>query len=67
MTLKERRNPKLFKKQPNRKIRVIKGSGCKMDDLNKLLKQWETGKQKMSEMGKQLQMGKNPFGNGVFK
>lgn len=67
MTLKERRNPKLFKKQPNRKIRVIKGAGCKMDDLNKLLKQWETGKQKMTEMGKQLQMGKNPFGNGMFK
>jgi len=39
MTKKERRNPKLFKKQPNRKIRVVKGSGVKMDELNKLLKQ----------------------------
>lgn len=66
MTLKERRNPKLFKKQPNRKIRVIKGAGVKMDELNKLLKQWEEGKQKMAEMGKQLQIGKNPFGNGKF-
>lgn len=66
MTLKERRNPKLFKKQPNRKIRVTKGSGIRIDELNKLLKQWEEGKQKMSEMGKQLQMGKNPFGKGLF-
>lgn len=66
MTLKERRNPKLFKKQPNRKVRVIKGSGVRMDELNKLLKQWEDGKQKMSEMGKQLQMGKNPFSKGFF-
>lgn len=38
MTLKERRNPKLFKKDASRKIRVIKGSGCLPDDLNKLLK-----------------------------
>jgi signal recognition particle subunit SRP54 len=39
MTLKERRNPKIFKKNPNRKVRVVKGSGKKPDDLNKLLKQ----------------------------
>lgn len=67
MTLKERRDPRVFKKQPNRKVRVIKGSGMKMDELNKLLKQWETGKNKMAEMGKQLMLGKNPFSNGGFK
>lgn len=67
MTLKERRDPRVFKKQPNRKVRVIKGSGMKMDELNKLLKQWETGKNKMAEMGKQLMLGKNPFANGGFK
>ena len=66
MTLKERRNPKLFKKQPNRKVRVVKGSGRKMDELNKLLKQWEESKDKMAEAGKMLQMGKNPFGKGGF-
>lgn len=66
MTKKERRNPKLFKKQPNRKIRVVKGSGVKMDELNKLLKQWEEGKTRMADMGKQLQMGKNPFGKGMM-
>jgi signal recognition particle subunit SRP54 len=37
MTVKERRNPTLFRKHPNRKIRVIKGSGRKPDDLNKML------------------------------
>ncbi|MDE5651512.1 MAG: signal recognition particle protein [Ureaplasma sp.] len=67
MTLKERRDPRVFKKQPNRKVRVIKGSGMKMDELNKLLKQWETGKNKMAEMGKQLMLGKNPFTSGGFK
>ncbi len=39
MTKKERRNPALFKKQPNRKIRVVKGSGRKPDELNKMLAQ----------------------------
>lgn len=61
MTRKERRNPKLFKKQPNRKVRVTKGSGRSMDELNKLLKKWESGRDRMCEMGKQLQQGKNPF------
>jgi signal recognition particle subunit SRP54 len=37
MTKKERRNPILFKKQPDRKIRVINGSGRKPDELNKML------------------------------
>jgi signal recognition particle subunit SRP54 len=37
MTLKERRNPIVFKKDINRKIRVVKGSGRKADDLNKML------------------------------
>jgi signal recognition particle subunit SRP54 len=37
MTLKERRNPIFFKKEPGRKTRVVKGSGRKPDELNKLL------------------------------
>jgi signal recognition particle subunit SRP54 len=37
MTLKERRNPILFKKEPNRKARVIKGSGRKPEEFNKLI------------------------------
>lgn len=61
MTKKERRNPALFKKQPNRKIRVIKGSGRKPDELNKMLSQWEKAKVKMDEIGKKIKAGKNPL------
>ena len=64
MTLKERRDPKVFKKQPNRKVRVVKGSGRKMEELNKMLKQWESGREKMAEIGKILKSGRNPFGTG---
>lgn len=39
MTLKERRNPKVLKRDANRRVRIIKGSGRKPDELNKLLKQ----------------------------
>ena len=39
MTVVERKNPHLFKRQPSRKERVIKGSGRKPDELNKLLNQ----------------------------
>ena len=63
MTLKERRNPKIFKKNPNRKVRVVKGSGKKPDDLNKLLKQWEDANKKMLDIGNMIKKGKNPFGN----
>jgi signal recognition particle subunit SRP54 len=36
MTFKERKNPHLFKKQVTRRERVIKGSGRKPDEFNKL-------------------------------
>ncbi|WP_216082815.1 signal recognition particle receptor subunit alpha [Candidatus Mycoplasma haematohominis] len=61
MTIKERKHPKLFKKQPNRKIRVIKGSGRKPDELNKLLKRWESSKKKMEEIAASCKRGKNIF------
>ncbi len=61
MTKKERRNPALFKKQPNRKIRVVKGSGRKPDELNKMLAQWEKAKVKMDEIGRKIKSGKNPL------
>lgn len=61
MTLKERRNPKLLKRDANRRVRIIKGSGRKPDELNKLLKRWEDGNKKMTEIGKMIKSGKNPF------
>lgn len=39
MTQKERRYPQVIKRQITRKKRIIDGSGCKIDDLNKLLAQ----------------------------
>jgi signal recognition particle subunit SRP54 len=39
MTKKERRSPILFKKEPSRKLRVIKGSGRKPEEFNRLLKE----------------------------
>lgn len=59
MTPRERKNPKLFKKQPNRKIRVIKGSGRRADEFNKLLKRWEESKKKIDEMTSLFKKGKN--------
>ena len=61
MTAKERKNPILFKKQPSRKERVIKGSGRKPDEFNKLINQWEKMRKQMEEFGKELRRGKNPF------
>lgn len=61
MTAKERKNPILFKKQPSRKERVIKGSGRKPDEFNKLINQWEKMRKQMEEFGKELRCGKNPF------
>lgn len=65
MTKKERRNPKLLRRDLNRRNRIIKGSGRKPDELNKLLKRWEDGNKKMSEIGSMLKKGKNPFGNNM--
>ena len=61
MTRKERRYPNIIKKQIKRKKRITNGSGCKIDELNKLLSQWEKAKTKMEEIGKQIKGGKNPF------
>ncbi len=67
MTKKERRNPRLFKKEPNRKIRVIKGSGRKPDELNKMLAQWEKAKAGMDQIGKKIKSGKNPLADLLSK
>ena len=61
MTQKERRNPMLIKKNANRKLRIVNGSGRKMDELNKMLSEWEKSKEKMEEVGKVIKKGQNPF------
>lgn len=61
MTLKERRNPILLKKEPSRKTRIIKGSGRKPEEFNRLYSEWEKSKEKMEHIAKSLKAGKNPF------
>lgn len=66
MTKKERRNPKLFKKQPNRRLRVIKGSGAKPDEFNKMMKKWEDSKKQIDALAQKIKSKKNPFGGLGF-
>ena len=50
MTPKERGHPELVK--ASRKIRISKGSGTHVQDVNKLLKQFKKMSQMMKKMGK---------------
>jgi signal recognition particle subunit SRP54 len=57
MTLQERRNPDII--NPNRKIRIAKGAGKDIAELNAFLKQFEQMKGMMKMMNK-MPMGKMP-------
>ncbi len=52
MTMEERRKPQII--GANRKIRIAKGSGTRVQDVNQLLKQFE----QMRKMMKQFSGGK---------
>lgn len=56
MTLEERRNPKII--GANRKIRIAKGSGTRVQDVNQLLKQFSEMQKVMKQFsgGKQQRM-----------
>ena len=58
MTLEERQNPNII--DASRKRRIAKGSGMKVEDLNKLLKQFE-------EMRKMMKRFGSKFGRGIGK
>ena len=55
MTIEERRNPNLLKAS-SRKIRIAKGSGTDVSQVNKLIKQFE----QMKQMMKMLNSGNIP-------
>lgn len=55
MTPQERRNPDILK--ASRKIRIAKGSGRSVEEVNRLLKQFE----EMKKMMKMMKNGKMPF------
>lgn len=56
MTPKERNNPEII--NASRKKRIALGSGMKVEDVNRLLKQFDT----TQKMMKQLTSGNSPFG-----
>lgn len=56
MTPEERKNPKIL--NASRKRRIAKGSGTSVQDINKLLKNYE----EMKKMMKMFKKGKLPFG-----
>lgn len=61
MTKKERRNPKII--NGSRRLRIADGSGTTVQDINRLLKDFE----KMKKMMQQMMKGKGPrgpFGRG---
>jgi signal recognition particle subunit SRP54 len=62
MTLKERKDPKILK--DSRKRRIANGSGTKVSDVNRLLKQFEETKKMMKQMAG---MGKTLKKGGSFK
>ena len=57
MTLEERRNPDVI--NPNRKLRIAKGSGKDINEVNQFLKQFEQMKGMMKMMNK-MPMGGMP-------
>ena len=68
MTEKERRKPDII--NPSRKRRIAAGCGMRVEDVNRLLKQYDTMKQmmkRMKSMGKKGGRGMMPPGFGMGK
>ena len=61
MTLDEREHPE--KLNASRKKRISKGSGRSLQEINRLLKQFNDMKKMMKQMTSGKKKGKNPFGN----
>ncbi|MHC1721248.1 MAG: signal recognition particle protein [Clostridiaceae bacterium] len=62
MTFRERRNPTLVSSSPSRKKRISAGSGTTIQQINKLLKDFESMKKMMKQM-KGMQKG---YKKGMF-
>ncbi len=59
MTKAERLNPKIL--NASRRIRIAKGCGQQVEDVNRFMKQFE----EMQKVMKDVMNGKNPFGKGI--
>ena len=64
MTAKERKNPSLIVKSQSRKIRIAKGSGTSVQEVNKLMKGYEMMKKQMKQMKSFTKQSKK--GGGLF-
>lgn len=62
MTMKERKNPVLISSNSSRKKRIAKGSGVTIQEVNKLLKQFEM----IKKLTKQFKNGKKMSKKGLF-
>jgi len=51
MTLEERRNPELLSSSPSRRKRIANGSGYKLDDVSKLVSDFQKMRTMMQQMG----------------
>lgn len=60
MTLKERRNPDIL--NGSRRKRIAAGSGCSIQEVNQLIKQFEMTKNMMKQFQKGGKRGRLPFG-----
>ena len=60
MTAEERQNPRIL--NASRRIRIAKGCGQKVEDVNRFMKQFE----EMQKVMKDVMNGKNPFGKGMM-
>ena len=58
MTPKERANPDIINQ--SRRLRIAKGSGTKIEEVNRLMKQFDQTNSKMMQMANMMR-GKKPF------
>ena len=63
MTLKERSSPGII--NPSRKIRIAKGAGVEVADVNRVMKQFEQSKQMMKQMSSAMGGKGKKFGKGM--
>ncbi|MBR3275173.1 MAG: signal recognition particle protein [Eubacterium sp.] len=63
MTAKERANPDLL--NPSRKLRISKGSGIPLNEVNRFIKQFNESKKMMKKMPGLMKSKRGPFG-GLF-
>ncbi|MCD8194717.1 MAG: signal recognition particle protein [Coprobacillus sp.] len=62
MTPEEREHPEILKY--SRKLRISKGCGKSVAEINKVLKQYDQMKEQMDQLGKMTKNGKMPSGMG---